>query len=80
MLNDFFFFLTIVNLLRKHSPPHFTVSYRILFCHATNFELFSHFDEINQVFIVYVHFSHVHEVQNRAQHLTFDAIDEEHGM
>lgn len=56
------------------------ISYRVLLGHATNFELFSHFDEINQVLIIYMYFTHVHKVQNRTQYLTFYTIDKEDGV
>lgn len=52
----------------------------MFFSNTTNLELFGHFDEIDQILIVYMHFAHVHEIQNRSQYFTFDAIDEKHWM
>lgn len=54
--------------------------YRMLFGDAANFELFSHFNEIDQILIVDMYLTHVHEIQNCSQYLTLDAIDEKHRM
>lgn len=57
-----------------------TKSYRIFFGHTANLELFGHFNEINQILIVNMDFTHVHEVQNRTQYLTLNTVDEEYRM
>lgn len=44
------------------------------------FELLSNFNELNQILVVYVNLAQVHKIQYCTNHLTFHAIDEEHGM
>lgn len=54
--------------------------YRIFLGNTANFKLFSHFNEINEIFIVNMNFAQIHKIQNCAQHITLNAIDEEYRM
>lgn len=56
------------------------ISYRVLLGHTANFKLFGHLDEIDQILIVDMHFTHVHEIQNCPQHIAFYTVDEKHRM
>lgn len=46
----------------------------MLFSNTTNFKLLGHFNEFDQIFIVYMHFAHIHEIQNCTYNVAFDTI------